>query len=116
MDLLIALLTVCVLSLIILKLWNSIEDSRHKKTLRSHKTIEERIAYYNNNGWDVQSEAEDRIYFIRKKEFSFFWGFLWFLCFGVGLVIYLIYYLSKSDERFTFNKKAFLESRSSSNM
>lgn len=34
---------------------------------------------------------------IRPKSFSFGWAFLWFLCFGFGILVYLAYYLSKRD-------------------
>jgi len=111
MEILIFFAVVLVLSLIILKVSDKISDKKHKKALSSHQTIEERLAYYNRNGWTVHNESDERIYLIRKKEFSFFWGLLWFLFFGIGFIVYLIYYFSKSDETFTFNKKAFLEKR-----
>jgi hypothetical protein len=27
------------------------------------------------------------------------WAFLWFLCLGVGLVVYLLYYAAKKDQQ-----------------
>ena len=38
---------------------------------------------------------------IKKRKFSFFWAFLWFLLWGVGLIIYILYYLSKKDDIYT---------------
>jgi len=31
----------------------------------------------------------------KPKQFSFLWALLWFLVFGIGIVVYLIYYASR---------------------
>ncbi len=35
---------------------------------------------------------------VKPKKFSFLWAILWFLLFGVGLVVYLLYYAGKKDQ------------------
>ena len=35
---------------------------------------------------------------VRPKKFSFIWALLWFLLFGIGIIVYLIYYAAKQDE------------------
>lgn len=34
----------------------------------------------------------------RPKSFSFIFAFLWLLVFGVGILVYVLYYLAKHDE------------------
>ncbi|MDD3467078.1 MAG: hypothetical protein PHE67_08010 [Campylobacterales bacterium] len=53
---------------------------------------------YQGKGFRVQTRSENSIQFLKPKKFSFVWAFLWSLCFGVGLVIYSMYYLAKSDK------------------
>lgn len=53
---------------------------------------------YTSNGFLIVSRSENNMQFMRKKEFSFLWALLWFLVFGVGLIVYLLYYFSKNDE------------------
>ena len=36
---------------------------------------------------------------VKPKEFSFLWAIVWFLFFGIGILVYIFYYLAKSDER-----------------
>ena len=35
---------------------------------------------------------------MRPKKFSFLWALLWFLLFGIGILVYVAYYLAKSDQ------------------
>jgi len=35
---------------------------------------------------------------VKPKQFSFIWALLWFLVFGIGILVYLFYYASMQDE------------------
>jgi uncharacterized membrane-anchored protein len=35
---------------------------------------------------------------VRPKKFSFLWALLCFLLFGIGILVYVAYYLAKSDQ------------------
>ena len=63
---------------------------------RSEK-LEQSIEHYVSQGYRVVSRTEKSAQLVRPKEFSFFAALLWFLVFGVGLMIYILYYLAKSD-------------------
>ena len=62
---------------------------------------------YVNENYTVGSRTENQLQMVKKKTFSFLWAFLWFLLWGVGLIVYILYYLSKKDEVYTitFPKK-----------
>jgi hypothetical protein len=35
---------------------------------------------------------------VKPKKFSFIWALVWFLLFGIGLIVYLLYYWGKRDQ------------------
>lgn len=35
---------------------------------------------------------------VKPKEFAFGWATFWFLMFGVGILVYIFYYMGKKDE------------------
>jgi len=67
--------------------------------LEKRKEILEReIGIYGKRGFHVVSRTDTTAQLMRPKQFSCLWATLWFLLFGVGLLIYVFYYMSKSDE------------------
>ena len=56
------------------------------------------IARYTGQGYRVQAQTEYTAQLVKPKTFSILWAIVWFLLFGVGLLVYLIYYLAKSDK------------------
>lgn len=60
--------------------------------------LQKEINGYLNKGFRVQSQSETTAQLIKPKKFSFLWAILWFFVFGVGLILYLLYYLSKKDQ------------------
>lgn len=56
------------------------------------------IAKYTRKGYRVQSQTAISAQLVKPKKFSFVFAFLWFLLLGVGLLIYLLYYLAKRDK------------------
>jgi capsule polysaccharide export protein KpsE/RkpR len=38
---------------------------------------------------------------VKPKKFSFIWALVWFLLFGIGLIVYLLYYGASATRRFT---------------
>ena len=49
-------------------------------------------------GWMLVSQTGAEAQMRKQKQFSFLWAFLWFLLAGFGLLIYLLYYISKKDQ------------------
>ncbi len=79
-----------------------IYSSEIKKIKENHNmTAKEKLDtishLYTNNGFEVVDRDRLKIKLFKKKKFSFFSAFLWFLLLGVGLVIYILYYLFKGD-------------------
>jgi hypothetical protein len=62
------------------------------------RELEEEIAQYMHEGFFVRQRSATTAQLIRPKKFSFIWALLWFLLFGIGIVVYLIYYAAKQDE------------------
>ena len=56
------------------------------------------IASRTAQGWLLVSKTGTGAQMRKPKQFSFLWAFLWFLLLVFGLLIYLIYYISKNDE------------------
>ncbi len=56
------------------------------------------INKYARLGYRVVSRVETSAQLIKPKEFNFVAALLWFLLFGIGILIYLFYYLSKNDD------------------
>jgi len=52
---------------------------------------------YTNNGYKIVERDRLGIQLFKKKKFSYLSAFLWFLLLGVGLVIYILYYLLRGD-------------------
>lgn len=61
-------------------------------------TLPEHIAWHTDRGYRVISQTSEGVQLVRPKVFSFVWACLWFLCFGVGVLVYLFYYMAKQDQ------------------
>ena len=44
------------------------------------------------------NQDENSAHLLRKKRFSLLFALLWFLVFGIGLLVYVLYYVSKEDD------------------
>jgi hypothetical protein len=62
------------------------------------RELEEEITQYMSEGFFVRQRTAYTAQLVRTKKFSFIWALLWFLVFGVGIIVYLIYYAAKQDE------------------
>ena len=60
--------------------------------------LQTQINEYVRKGYHVQSQTETTAQLVKPKSFSFGWAFLWFLLLFFGLLIYILYYVSKKDE------------------
>ncbi len=60
--------------------------------------LQTQINEYVRKGYVVQSQTETSAQLVKPKVFSFVWAFLWFLLLGVGVLIYIFYYMSKNDQ------------------
>lgn len=62
------------------------------------RLLEEEISEYMRHGFFVRHRTDTTAQLLKPKKFSFLWALLWLLLFGVGIVVYLIYYAAKRDE------------------
>ena len=56
------------------------------------------INKYAGIGYRVVSRTETSAQLVKPKEFNFLAALLWFLLLAVGVIIYILYYLSKKDD------------------
>jgi hypothetical protein len=52
---------------------------------------------YIEQGYRVQYATATEMQLIKPKRFNLFWAFVWFLLFGVGILVSIAYYVSKDD-------------------
>jgi hypothetical protein len=50
-------------------------------------------------GYRVQSHTGRMVQLVKPKRFGLIWALLWLLVGGVGLLVYLLYFLAKRDSR-----------------
>jgi hypothetical protein len=62
------------------------------------RRLEEELQQYARDGFFVQNRTATTAQLIKPKKFSFIWALLWFLVFGIGILVYLLYYAAKQDE------------------
>lgn len=55
------------------------------------RPLEAEVSGYMRNGFFVRHRTETTAQFVKPEKFGFLWALLWFLVFGVGIVVYLIY-------------------------
>lgn len=60
--------------------------------------LQQEIARHVHQGYLVVSQTNHTAQLRRPKTFSCLWAALWFLFFGIGIVVYLIYYGAKRDD------------------
>ena len=56
------------------------------------------IEIYTKEGFTVNNISDTHIQFRKEKTFSLLWAILWLCLFLVGLLVYIFYYMSKSDD------------------
>ena len=64
----------------------------------SEAPLQEHIGWYVRQGYRVVSQTGTSVQLVKPKRFSFVWALAWFLVFGIGLVVYLLYYAAKKDK------------------
>jgi hypothetical protein len=62
------------------------------------RRLEEELQQYARDGFFVQNRTATTAQLIKPKKFSFIWALVWFLLFGIGLIVYLLYYWGKRDQ------------------
>lgn len=59
--------------------------------------LERHIGEWVKRGYQVVSRTDTTAQLVKPKDFNFLWAILWFLALGIGIVVYLLYYLAKKD-------------------
>lgn len=60
--------------------------------------LQREINGYLRRGFRVVSQTDTSAQLTKPKSFSFLWAIIWFLALGVGLIVYILYYMAKKDE------------------
>ena len=76
-----------------------VQNTSLQSTEQRRETLQQRINQYIRQGYRVVSQTDTTAQLIKQKQFSCLWATLWFLLFGIGILIYLFYYASKRDEQ-----------------
>jgi len=66
---------------------------------RRRAALQKEISRYVGQGYRVVSQSDYAAQLVKPKVFSRLWAFLWFLAFGVGLIVYLLWYWAKRDKQ-----------------
>ncbi len=66
--------------------------------MASDDILQDEIARRTAQGWEIVSRDPNEAQMRRPKRFSFGWALLWFLLFGVGLFVYLIWHWLKAEQ------------------
>jgi hypothetical protein len=61
--------------------------------------LEAEVMKYARMGYEVRARTQTTAQLVKPKKFSFIWALVWFLLFGIGLIIYLLYYWGKREQR-----------------
>lgn len=62
--------------------------------------VQKWVAHFSAQGWRAVSVTDTSASLVRPKVFSLVWSCLWFLFFGLGLIVYLLWYWAKRDETY----------------
>jgi hypothetical protein len=62
------------------------------------RLLAEGVSEYMRGGFFVRHRTATTAQLVKPKKFSSLWALLWFLVFGIGIVVYLIYYAAKRGE------------------
>ena len=64
----------------------------------STEILQAEVTRRTSMGWILVSRDDNGAQMRKPKSFSFGWALAWFLMLGIGLLVYLFYYMAKKDE------------------
>ena len=67
-------------------------------------TKNEELKKYLGRGYNIVLDSKDYITLERPKKFSVIWAFLWFCMGGVGILVYILYYILMPKKKITIAK------------
>ena len=73
----------------------AVRNFSHPKT---DAPLQTHIDWYVSQGFRVVSQTDSSAQLVKPKQFSFLWALLWLLALGIGLIVYLLYYIGKHDQ------------------
>jgi len=76
---------------------SEIKKIKENHNMTSSEKLDTIAHLYTLNGYEVVDRDRLEIQLFKKKKFSYLSAFFWFLLLGVGLVIYILYYLLRGD-------------------
>ena len=76
-----------------------VQNTNPQPAEQRREILQQRINQYIRQGYRVVSQTDTTAQLIKPKQFSCLWATLWFLLFGIGILVYLFYYASKRDEQ-----------------
>ncbi len=60
--------------------------------------LSDQIHKYVRQGYRIMQQTEMTVQLVKPKRFRFLWATFWFLFLGIGLLVYIFYYLAKKDD------------------
>ncbi|MFT5661900.1 MAG: hypothetical protein ACI9TV_002548 [Sulfurimonas sp.] len=76
---------------------NKANEIKNDTSLSNGEKFDKLTSLYGVAGYVIKYRKDNQIQLVKKKEFSIVWSIIWFLLWIFPFVIYLLYYLSKSD-------------------
>ena len=64
--------------------------------------LDAEVMKYARMGYEVRARTQTTAQLVKPKKFSFIWALVWFLLFGIGLIIYLLYYWASASRGSTW--------------
>lgn len=78
----------------------SVEPSSTLLSLEARNAVLQReISRYLRRGYRVLSQTSTTAQLIKPKKFSLFWALVWLMFWGVGILVYILYYMAKRDRQ-----------------
>ena len=74
--------------------WLPVQDSLPVRQAE----LEAQVQEMTRQGYIVTSRTESQVHLMRPKKFSAVWAILWFLVCGVGVLVYIFYWMGKRDD------------------
>jgi len=88
----------CLLLTIILGIaWAILHVRAERADAAIPRSLDEMVRTLSRRGYQIITRDATSAQLRRPKRFSLIASLLWFLCFGVGIIVYLLYYAAKRD-------------------
>lgn len=81
--------------------WLLMNMGEPKHQTVTKQQVDATIVRYAHKGYLVASRSKTQLVLVKKKQFSFTLAILGLLLWGIGLILYILFYLAEKDEILT---------------